>query len=367
MRQRTLIISLFVLLGFVATPGSLLAKNFNFECRSDRYVAVPLGQAHEFQAPLTAVPPGNDSVDVIFEPHLPALWGAQWCHTYTGLCYASSQRIRLVSGTLDTLEIDILPSAGTPRMGWVDLTIRSVEDPLDVARCTYTLYSGMPVPAVSYTVNSSDNTRWMASGTVAEFFSPIRNNLPFDMDTLMVRKFQSIPGDWTSQFCQVSTGICYPYSTGMLPLWPGLNDNLQVEAFLGAAPSTGGLDFVIQSKRNPSIAQYANYRIFLGSWPAGAPSAAADARPRAWAEPNPSTGPTSIMLQSPVGGTGELTIFGADGRVVRSFPRMNLAAGVVSVRWDGGDDRGETAPSGIYYYRFLVGGASHRGTLVRTR
>lgn len=367
MRQRALIISLLVLIGFGATPGVLFAGNFfNYECKSDRFVSVPLGQSHQFLAPISAVIPGNDSVDVIFEPHLPDMWFAQWCHSSTGLCYFANQRIRLVAGTLDRLEIDIFPFSDPPGMGWIDITIRSVEDPLEVSRCTYTVFSGMPVPAVSYEVDASDNTRWLASGDVV-FNSPMKNNLPFDMDTLMVRKIESIPGDWASQICQVSTGVCYPFETALLPIWPGLDDVLQVDFFTGAEPSIGGLDFVFQSKRNPSITQYAFYRVFLGDWPAGVPTAAAGAAPRAWAAPNPSSTTTSIALRNAAGGTADLTIFGADGRVVRSFPQVNLAAGVGSVQWDGSNDRGEAVSPGIYFYRFLAGGASHRGTLVRTR
>jgi hypothetical protein len=222
----------------------------------------------------------------------------------------------------------------------------------------------MPIPSVSYTVDSSDNTRWLASGDSTEFYAPIRNNTPYP-DTLLVHMIPSIPGDWGAQFCRIGGG-CF-FDRGQFPIWPGLTDSIWVEAFLGAAPSIGALDFVIQSKQNPSFVQYAYYRIFLGDWPADLPPTTADAAARAFIVPNPSAGPTSIGLQSSAGGTGELTIFGADGRVVRSFPRVDLAAGVVSVQWDGGDDRGEAVPPGIYFYRFLVGGASHRGTLVRTR
>lgn len=364
MGRRALLVSLFILLGFVATPGSLLAGNFTFECPSNRYVAVPLGQEkHEFQTPLSAVPPGDDYVDVSFETHLPDYWSASWCHS--GSCYFSDQRIRLVSGVVGRLDVDIFPSTDTPGMGWVDITIRSVADPLDVTRCTYTLYSGMPVPSAFYTVDSSDNTRWLASGDYAEFFSPIRDNLSV-ADTLLVHMIPSLPADWGAQFCRLPGGSCF-FDRGEFPLWPGRTDSLWIEVFLGAAPNTGGLDFVIQSKRNPSIAQYAYYQVFLGDWSAGAPSATVDAAARTFIVPNPSAGPTSIVLQSPAGGPGELAIFSADGRVVRSFPRLSLAGGIVSVRWDGGDDRGESVPPGIYYYRLLAGGASHRGTIVRTR
>lgn len=364
MRQRTLLVSLFLLLGFVATPRGVLAGNFTFECKSDRYVTVPLGtESHEFQAPLSAVPPGDDWVDVTFEPHLPDYWSASWCHS--GTCYFSDQRIRLVSGAVGRLDIDIFPVLSTPGMGWVDITIRSVADPTDVARCTYTLYCGMAIPSVSYSVDDTHATQWLASGDFAEFFSPIREYLPV-LDTLLIHMIPSLPGDWGAQFCQRPGGSCF-FDRGKFPLWPGRTDSLWVEVFLGAAPSTGDLDFVIQSKRNPSIAQYAHYQVFLGNWSAEASPATVEAAARTWTLPNPSAGPASIMLHNRVAGPGELTIFGADGRVVRSFPRLSLAAGVVSVRWDGGDDRGQAVPPGIYFYRFLAGGASHRGTIVRTR
>jgi hypothetical protein len=208
MDRRALIVSLFILLGFVATPGSVLAGNFSFECPPDRYVAVPLGQAtHEFQTPLSAVPPGDDNVDVTFETHLPDYRSARWC--YGGTCYFSDQRIRLVSGMIGRLDIDIFPYPETPGVGWVDISIRSVADPFDVVRCTYTLYSGMQIPSASYTVDRSDNARWLPSGSsYAEFFSPIRDNLSV-VDTLLIHMIPSLPWDWGAQFCRLPGGSCF--------------------------------------------------------------------------------------------------------------------------------------------------------------
>jgi hypothetical protein len=366
MRQRALLISLFAVLGFAVLPGIVLAGDFSFECVTERYLSVPLGESHIFPAPLSAVPSGNDTVDVIFEPHLPDGWAAQWCHVSTGLCYGGDNQIRLASGVLDRLDIDIFPDVAVPGMGWVDITVRSVSNPIDAARCTYTLYSGIPaVEDVSFRVDASDNTRRLYTGDYAEFLTPVENTSLFG-DVLMVRMIPTVPADWNAFFCQVSTGFCFP-GYGEFALGPGSDDVLWVEAYLGTPPSMGALDFVIQSSRNPSIALYPHYRIFLGDWPADVRPAGATAEATTWAEPNPSTGPTSILLRNAAGGTGDLTIFGADGRVVRAFPRVSLKAGAGSVSWDGADDHGNSAPPGIYFYRFLAGGASHRGTLVRTR
>lgn len=367
MRLRALLALGLALLGSAAMSNSLLAAHFNFECRPDRYASAPLETVqYQFIAPISAIAPGNDAVEVIFEPHLPGIWSSQWCHTSTGICYFGDSQISLTAGVLDTLEIDFFPFSILPEKGWIDLEIRSVEDPNDVARCTFTLFLGMPVPEVSYTIDTSDNTRRPGTGPgQADFHTPFINNSG-DMDTLLVRMIPDLPGDWTgAQYCQTSTGICY-FDRGELPMWGGLAEDLHITVWHGAAPSMGGLDFVFQSKGNPSVAQYGHYRIFVGDLPADAPVSPTTTL-SCVAAPNPSSGPTSIRLQNPAGGTGRLTIYGPDGRIVRAFPRLDLGAGSASVAWDGANDHGEPVPPGIYFYRLETEGGAYRGTLVRTR
>lgn len=44
-------------------------------------------------------------------------------------------------------------------------------------------------------------------------------------------------------------------------------------------------------------------------------------------------------------------VFDARGALVRTVAAENAAGGQRSIRWDGRDDRGAPAPSGIYFFR----------------
>jgi len=349
--------------------GPALAANFTFDCRDDRYVSRPLGtDMHQFAAPIAAVAPGNDSVDVIFEPHLPGTWFAQWCQTSTGLCFFDNQRIRLVAGVQDRLDIDIFPDLSTPDYGWVDITIVSVEDPLQVARCTYTLYCGLPVPTgVELITDCSDAVRYVPTsnpGDLIDFYAPVRNDgtAPDDMIVTMI---PSVPGDWFAQFCQQSTGVCY-FDRAEMPLPMGVQDSIHVQLFVGDAPSQGAVDFILQSKRNPSFSNYCFYRVYLGSWPQSTPEARPDG-PVVRVVPNPSREAASILLQGfAAGGDQRVSIHGADGRLVRELG-VQLQSGSGAVRWDGRDNDHHPVPSGIYFYRIGQGDLERRGTIIRTR
>ena len=218
MRSRSL--GWICVLAFVAAAAPALgAQNFSYNCSPDRYASVPLGtQVREFKAPLQASPPTNDSVDVIFESHVPGSWFAQWCQKSTGICYIGNQRIRLVAGVPDTLSIDIMPfGSPTADLGYVDVTIRAAVDPLDVERCTYSLFYGRAIPNVKYSVNCMDNTRYVdPSGDLTDFSAPMKSSWSGN-DSLLVQMTSNIPAGWFTQFCQVSTGICY-LDEGVLPL-----------------------------------------------------------------------------------------------------------------------------------------------------
>src|SRR5512146_3136609 len=150
------------------------AGNFTLGCGLERSASVPTGTMHVFGASLAAVAPGNDSVLVTLETHMPASWYYQFCQVSTGICYVDQARIRLVVGVHDSLTIDIFPSA-TPGIGGVELTVRSIADPSQVEKCSYALYAGTPVPNVGYSLDCSDDTRWLSSGTTVTFNTPIRN------------------------------------------------------------------------------------------------------------------------------------------------------------------------------------------------
>jgi hypothetical protein len=69
--------------------------------------------------------------------------------------------------------------------------------------------------------------------------------------------------------------------------------------------------------------------------------------------PSPTRERTSIEYTLPCASRISLRIYDLCGTVVRTFVEEE-AAGRASVEWDGRDDRGRPAASGIYFYEFAA-------------
>jgi hypothetical protein len=69
------------------------------------------------------------------------------------------------------------------------------------------------------------------------------------------------------------------------------------------------------------------------------------------AQPNPFRGSTRIRYAVPRAGTGSVRILDVRGRVVRTLHEGPLPAGEGAVAWDGRDDSGRKAASGVYWSR----------------
>ncbi len=67
--------------------------------------------------------------------------------------------------------------------------------------------------------------------------------------------------------------------------------------------------------------------------------------------PNPFNGATIIKFSTPTRSFVRLTIYDVNGRVVSQPAAGYFNAGTHEVKWDGRSDRGELAPSGVYYCR----------------
>ncbi len=67
--------------------------------------------------------------------------------------------------------------------------------------------------------------------------------------------------------------------------------------------------------------------------------------------PNPSTGIATLEYALPEAGTAQLSIYGVDGRRVRSLLRGQVEAGIHQVNWDGRDETGRMVGSGVYFAR----------------
>ncbi len=83
--------------------------------------------------------------------------------------------------------------------------------------------------------------------------------------------------------------------------------------------------------------------------------------------PNPVSARTTIDFALPQSGRARLEVFDASGRLVRTLLDGALSAGDHRASWDGDDESGRPAPSGLYYYRLSAGDSSLRRTLVLMR
>jgi len=98
-----------------------------------------------------------------------------------------------------------------------------------------------------------------------------------------------------------------------------------------------------------------------------APGAASAGLYLAAPSPNPASGLATFRFGLPSGGRVRLELFDAHGRRVRGLVGGERDAGEHLVRWDGTDDAGSPAPSGLYFARLLSGHESRTVRLLRVR
>ena len=85
------------------------------------------------------------------------------------------------------------------------------------------------------------------------------------------------------------------------------------------------------------------------------------------ASPNPFRDNSSLRFGLARAGTVEMAVYSVDGRRVRTLASGTFAAGYHRIPWDGRDDHGSTAASGVYYVRLVTSGESFVNKLVRVR
>ncbi len=81
-------------------------------------------------------------------------------------------------------------------------------------------------------------------------------------------------------------------------------------------------------------------------------------------QPNPFSPETRIAFELPEPGTVELRIYGPDGRLVRTLASGEFPAGRQEVRWDGLDDAGKRAASGVYFYSLAAPGIAESRRMI---
>ena len=82
--------------------------------------------------------------------------------------------------------------------------------------------------------------------------------------------------------------------------------------------------------------------------------------------PNPFRTATAFRISNPREGEVGIRIFDAGGRLVRRLDRR-LPAGMSEIQWDGRDDRGRSAPSGVLFYKVTADGIRQTRKLIRTQ
>lgn len=363
--QTVLVPALILALGLVG--GVRTAAGFNMDC-TPSYTSVPAGTSYEFLNPISVEEP--DSVDIEIETHLPPGWGGQWCQTSTGLCLPGDYRIQILPGLEpDTLRVDFfVPEAGVG-MGYIRLRVRDVVTGQE-RLCVFTLFAGEPVPEAGIDYDcGEDAVQFLPSASLVEISSVITNTSSVD-DSVEVSARFHFPDGWTGQFCDVSTGLCYT-GTARLPIAALSSDSIRVDFFNpqgGSLPDgAGGIDIEVSSVRLPSIWKPCYYRLFVGDQLTDVRSGPeAVSSSLLWAEPNPFHGETTIRMHLDSAADGDLSIYSADGRRIRTFAGLSLPEGLSSVHWDGRDASGTRVAAGVYYYRLQAGEEDIKGVVVRS-
>lgn len=348
----------------LSAGSAFAASTFEFTCPAYRYASVPLGDFTVFPAPIVAIPPQGTDVEVIFEPYVPDGWVAQWCHASAGMCYFGNETITIPGGVADAIEVEFIPDWAVAGMGYVNVIVRSVADQYEISRCTFTCFSGLPLPADPvFLFDCSDNTAFLdAPEFFLEFFTVV-TNATNQAEPLIVHMSTDVPDGWFVQFCQVSTGVCYP-EDAVIQIPANTSDIIGVE-FIDTNYGYGYADFTYLAGSNPSFARTCRYQVFVGDYSAEAPEPAPVVRLSTQAEPNPFRDSAVLRLASPGAAPTRLEIFGADGRLLRTFG--DLTGGEAGVRWDGRAADGQAVPAGVYFYRFHGVGAEAGGMIVRIR
>jgi hypothetical protein len=85
------------------------------------------------------------------------------------------------------------------------------------------------------------------------------------------------------------------------------------------------------------------------------------------AQPNPLRRGTVINFTLPTSGEVVLSLYGVDGRLVRTLAEGRMDAGAHDVGWDGADNSGRRVSPGVYFYRLAAGEKelTHRLVVVR--
>ena len=152
----------------------------------------------------------------------------------------------------------------------------------------------------------------------------------------------------------------YPPDGG-IPLTQTANDNVNV-----ALTMDGVYTVVVEDLGQDHTGTYGvSVNLSNGPTPVGkTPPAEVALMP---AYPSPFNATTTLDFALPGASRVHMRVYDVRGALVRSIMNENRGAGFHSASWDGRDDHGVRAASGVYYVRFDAGGTSIRQKLVLVR
>ena len=83
--------------------------------------------------------------------------------------------------------------------------------------------------------------------------------------------------------------------------------------------------------------------------------------------PNPFGAETELSFSLPSRSHVEVSVYGVDGRLVRTLVSGVLGPGPSKVSWNGRDAEGRRVASGLYFVRIEAAGEERRGKLILLR
>lgn len=295
----------------------------------------------------------------------PPTWFAQFCQESNGVCYFESAPITLPGTDWDRLLVDFFVPPGDVNKGWVNLRVYRINDPGTFQEVTFALGHGVTLPAANFVLRASQVFQQANPNDTVEFTANLQSFEAFD-DSVMVSMRKDLPQGWFSQFCQVSTGICY-FGDATIEMPAFSLDQLRVDFFcFSPDPAIGNVRLKVQSVENPAVWRAIPFRVRTGSIPSdAAESQAAPLHLSIGPNPIRTTADLRIDLARP--SSVELRVVDLGGREVSGLTTPLLGSGSHELSWDGLDAEGRLLPNGIYFYRLAAGGEEVRGKMILNR
>jgi hypothetical protein len=149
--------------------------------------------------------------------------------------------------------------------------------------------------------------------------------------------------------------------------------NLYPDGVTGQGETLGPVEFIVPSNAPNQLFYQCGVHAVMGGTlniqdPLGVPQGhGPEAVQLGPAAPNPARGNATFSYSLPRTMRVYFALFDARGRRVRTITDGVEPAGQHLVPWDGRDDRGRTAPNGLYFFKLRADGRALSGQLVMAR